>query len=144
VARIRSVGPVTTVTEGGAVEDPLTGASWTQQATELNSFQVGEVSFTRPSALKCTEAPGPFARALIFLDGNRIGESSSTETVGTETRAMSYSFLPSGNEPWLPEPGKATSHTLTARVEDFCAGHVATPPFHLTVNSISIDVIGVP
>ena len=39
---------------------------------------------------------------------------------------------------WLYEPGKATSHTLTAQVTDNCRGAA-----HFTVDSISVDVIGI-
>jgi hypothetical protein len=144
VARVRSVGPVTTVTGGEGVEDPLTGGSWTQQAQELNSFQVGEVTFTRPSEQKCGPSGGPIAVVEIFLDGRKVGQASSGEKLGTETWAIFWQFQPAGNEPWLPEPGKATSHTFTARTKDHCPNESETPPFHYTTSSISIDVIGVP
>ena len=142
MARVRSVGPVTTMTGGGGVEDPLTGGTWTQQAEELNSFQVGEVTLNRPSEQKCSPSGrGPVADVYIFLDGQNVGKASSGEKLGPQTWAIVWQF--GVNPPWLPEPGKTTSHTLTARAEDNCPNESETPPFHYTVNSVSIDVMGV-
>jgi hypothetical protein len=157
VARVRAVGPVTTVTEGGGVEDPLTGATWTQQAEELNSLPIplpggavpdAEVTVTRPNEQEI--CPGsvppnvPDAVVRIFLDGKELLKAAGgggippkplTETVGLGPAVSGAKFG--------AEPGKATSHTLTARAEDRCGKATETPPYHYTINSVTIDVIGI-
>ena len=140
-SRIRSVGPVMTATVGGGVGDPLTGGSWTQQAEELNEFVVGEVTFTRPGEQTCPGGQPPSGAVNIFMDGQKIGAAGTSFSVGspnTKSSAIVWSI-----DVWLSEPGKVTSHTLTAGAEDKCPKPEETPPFHFTVNSISIDVIGV-
>src|SRR5262249_37922065 len=130
VARVRAVGPVTTVTEGGGVEDPLTGATWTQGAEELNSLPIplaggeapdAEVTLTRPSETEtCANLRSPSVRIRIFLDGNELlqatGGGGTAPKPLTETRPIGGI---SGAK-FGAEPGKATSHTFTARAEDFC------------------------
>jgi hypothetical protein len=147
VARIRSAGPVTTVTGGGGVEDPLTGGTWTQQAEELNSFQVGEVTATalgEPASQVCRPSTArPTAVVDIFLDGQNAGKASFNSTnSGPQTELISWQL--GRHTPWLLEPRTATSHTLTARAENKgCPNQSETPPYQYTINSVSSDVIGV-
>jgi hypothetical protein len=154
VARVRAVGPVTTVTEGGGVEVPLTGATWTQQAEELNSLPTPlpagfeapdvEATVTRPSENEvCTKGNTPFVAVKIFLDGKELlhsfGGGGSTPKPLTET----VSLEASSGAKFGAEPGKATSHTFTARAEDMCTNKTETPPYHYTITSVTIDVIGI-
>jgi len=152
VARVRAAGPVTTV-PGGEVEVPLTGATWTQQAEEINSFPIPltgssdlspdvEVSISRPSeSVGCANGRAPTAGFQVFVDGTRVltgGAGGSLPRPLTETVTLSDS----NGAKWGAEPGKATSHTLTVRAgEAHCT--TETPPYQYTITSAAIDVIGI-
>jgi hypothetical protein len=144
------------VTGESGVEDPLSGATWTQQAEELNSLPIplpggtigeapdAEVTATRPSETgTCSDGKPPRFRVRIFLDGNELlraeGGGGSIPAPLTETRSV----VPIGVK-FGAEPGKATNHTFTARVDDACiTNRFETPPYHYTINSVTLDVIGI-
>jgi hypothetical protein len=154
VARIRSVAALTTTSTEQAnptfVGDPLTGGTWTQRANELNQF-VGQVTLTIPPEANCGGSTYPVAVELL-LDGSLVGGTYgfSGKTEGTETHSIGWiKTVPTGGPfyyswpgetvpPWLYEPGKDTSHLLTAKVADDC-----TVGGHATIQSISVDVVGV-
>ena len=152
VARIRSVAPVVTQTTPTLVNDPIAG-TWTQHATELNQL-TGQVTITFPPETECGGAE-PVA-IEIFLDNSLVGgaassasASSPTETV-TKTVPIGWtkkepSEAPFSSHwpeeavsPWLYEPGADTGRTLTATVGDQCEGGG-----HATIQSVSVDVLGV-
>jgi hypothetical protein len=154
VARVRAAGPVTTVTEGGGVEVPLTGATWTQQAEEINSLPIplagalapdAEVSVSRPSETEtCSGGHPPVARIRIFLDGNEVFRANPGGGVAPKPLTETDTLGAFGGVKWGGEPGKATSHTFTARAEDFCINKTeGLPPYHYTINSMTLDVIGI-
>jgi hypothetical protein len=146
---------VTTVTEGGGVEVPLTGGTWIQQAQELNSFSIPipagnapdyEVTVTRPNEQEI--CPGsvppnvPDAIVRIFLDGRELLKAAGGGGVPPKPLTETVGFSPVSGAKFGAEPGNATSHTLTARAEDRCGKPTETPPYHYTINSVTIDVIG--
>jgi hypothetical protein len=147
VDRARSVGPVTTVTEPGEAAVSLSGAMWTQGAEELNEFVPGQITVTTPNELTCLHkfASGSVT-VNIFFDGSRVA-TASFSTHGTEerteTRHLPEFTNPEGPFKWLYEPGKATSHTLTAMAKDNCGTEGGAGGGHFTINSVSIDVIGI-
>jgi hypothetical protein len=143
---------VTTVTEGGGVEDPLTRGTWTQQAEELNSLPVAlpggvppdaEVTMTRPNEnATCANLRAPDGIVRIFLDGKELLNAAGGGGVPPKPLTETVSLGAVSGAKFGNEPGTATSHTLTARAEDSC-GKGETPPYHYTINSITLDVIGV-
>jgi hypothetical protein len=147
VARVRSAAPVTTLAAPALAWVPLAGSSWTQGAEEVDQIG-GELNYTLPAG--CAVAP-PID---IWLDGKLIsanvapltepGESASTTT---QTRWIEWRRLVSRltssealAEP-IFEPGKATAHKLAMEASDRC-GEAGGAGGHITINSVSIDVIG--
>jgi hypothetical protein len=150
VARIRSVAPAATQsTEEGTptlVGDPL-NVGWTQHADELNQL-TGQVTITVPPEAACE---GSGAAVEILLDGSLVGGAAAHpgELETTETLPIGWTEeAPNGGpfatwpeqslSPWLFEPGKDTSHALTAQVADTC-----TAGGHATIQAVSVDVLGV-
>jgi Collagen triple helix repeat (20 copies) len=153
VARVRSVAPVATTSTNETTptfaSDPLTPGTWTQHAGELNQL-AGEVTITFPPETACAGSADPVA-VEILLDGSLVGGASSNpgETEKTVTLPIGWTkSLPPGApfntwpeenlSPWSFEPGKDTTHTLTAQVADTC-----TAAGHPTIKSVSVDVLGV-
>ena len=147
VARVRSVGPVT-IGEGALT---LTGGTWTQHAGELNQFVVGLITFTDTGERCLHGGERPYARVNILLDGSQIGSAQTWKTGEVREEASPINW-PEGMlkeptftmlGPWLSEPGKDMSHTITAGAGEICPGESESPPSaHITINSVSIDVVG--
>jgi hypothetical protein len=149
VARIRSVAPVATTfteEENAASDDPLNGG-WTQHAEELNQL-TGQVTITFPPEAACE---GSSVAVELLLDGSLVGGAAGkiTELEKTETLPIGWAKEPpiggpfekwpeQSLSPWIFEPGKDTSHVLTARVADTCTGSG-----HPTIQGVSVDVLGV-
>jgi hypothetical protein len=139
VARARSAGTVTSTTES-PTPDALTAGTWTQGAEELDQLAL-HVEVTAPAEADCTHKVGehsfavPQGRATIQVDGKQQTEIglSAGETEKTETIEGSS---------WLFEPGKVTSHTLTAAVSDQCGVGGGSSGGHFKIDSVSIDVLG--
>jgi hypothetical protein len=143
IAQIRSVGPVTTVTEPGSVTVPLTGGTWTQHAEEPNEI-VGQFTATGPLSANCGNGRvgGGFPNRgwiEILVDGREVsglpagdaGALETTEIVALPVLATAF------------EPGKDTPHTLTAQASDECGTNGGNTGGHVTIDSVSIDVIGI-
>jgi hypothetical protein len=155
VARARAAGPVTTVTEGGGVEVPLTGGTWTQQPEEINSFPIPltgssdlspdvEMGVSRPSETGvCANGQVPFVQVQASVDGNVLLTGSAGGGSPPKPLTETVTLSDSQGRKWGAEPGTATSHTLTARAEDRCSFGAGTPPYHYTITSVTIDVIGI-
>ena len=110
---------------------------------------------TRPTEAGCSRGE---ASVRAFVDGRYLGVGGleiglNRGTEPTETIPMawrlgsgidgSFSYeggvrVGDGPSGWLYEPGSPTTHTLTVLANDSCEGGV-----HFTINSVSIDVIGV-
>jgi hypothetical protein len=151
--RVRSVGPVTSIwssTEEGTA-DPLTGGTWKQGPEELDQL-VGEVSLTRPTEASC--GSNGSGEVQVLIDGRYVGDGRLLQQEGNEpTEIVPVTWrtgaeadlgvaggdvrLGVSNIRWLYEPGKATTHTLTAVATDHCNNGG-----HFTINSVSIDVVG--
>lgn len=141
IARGRSISAVTSATKPASSPFPVTGSTWTQRAEELDLL-VGQASITTPAKSQCTD--GGFngeTFVQIFVDGKEVARASAgaTETPETVTAVLEGEHPV---QPWLFEPGKETSHTLTVDVTDNCGLNGGKGGGHFTANSVSIDVIG--
>jgi hypothetical protein len=123
VARVRGKAPEAPPSE---YEIPLTDATWTQGAEELDEIPFGLV--TGEAGHGCHGE----VSVAILLDGEQIGwltlggtKIAAHELEWGEPESGRFSY-------WLPEPGDAVTHTLTAKVVDTCG----------VVESVSIDVVG--
>ncbi len=125
VARARGTGPAEPLTS--EYDIPLTDATWTQGAEELDEISFGLV--TDMSGHGCHPTPS----LSILLDGQQIGW---LQVAGEKlhTQEVEWGELESGqfSSYWLPEPGQTVTRTLTAEVTGTC-GEIA---------SVSIDVVG--
>jgi hypothetical protein len=146
IHRIRSAGPVTTVSEPreGPFESPpvpLTGATWTQEANQANAV-IGEATITSPSVAQCGESR--IANIEAF-DGRTSGEVElSQEDLESESEATAnYKFVwqtggaREASTTWTLESGTAVSHMLSVRASDDC-----TNGGHFKIDSIEFDVLG--
>ncbi len=147
IARVRSATPVTTVAAPALAWVPLVRSSWTQGAEEVDQIG-GEVNYTLPAG--CTLRPA----IDIWLDGKltsaalaaatQPGElaSSTTQTrwVQWSTGATRVASTAALEEP-IFEPGTTTAHKLTMEASDRCA-ETSAAGGHITINSVSLDVIG--
>jgi hypothetical protein len=145
---------VTTPTEPTEATVPLSGATWTQGAEEIDQI-TGEVKVLIPNRVspgpRCTTGPGEgqgSITAFVSLDGTRIGEAGianlsgegevKTLVISFFSRAVSTEFL------YLVfEPGHATPHTLSVSGEDQCGSAGGSSSAHFKIESVAIDVIGV-
>jgi len=132
VARVRSTESVVTTSKPTEITVPVSGATWTQGAEELQTYGAS-VTFMVPSIAECptNETVGE-ARATIYLDGHLVlqpGAISHSEQTTQTVQTPSLSLL------W--EPGTTTTHTLVVKAHDNCTG-----AHHFTVNAVSIDVMG--
>lgn len=128
VDRARTTAPVTVPSGSNTpVSIPLTHASWTQQATEVDQF-VGQVTFTPP-----TSCSNIFPASLqVKLGSQSIGSANLTAfSQGTQT--VPISFISGAFEPGTP-----TTRTLTAGATNACTN---SPGQDFTINSLAIDVI---
>jgi hypothetical protein len=140
------------VTEPASVADPLSNATWKQGPEELDQL-LGQIDVTIPSRVEgepnCSTLGGGTAgtaRISVLLDGASIGAVAAHKVEPSHGSRVVYSIewtgVP-GEAKWLFEPGSAVSHTLSVEAQDNCGigGGFATARF--TVNSVSIDVVGV-
>lgn len=138
IVRARSTGPVTTATTQPGVAVPMSRATWTQYPEETDQF-AGQYTVSLPSTEQCglfppgTKRDHHFVTLGIQFAPNEYALESSISTgsqPGTNTQTFELtSFF---------EPGKPVSHTLRVVAWDDC-----TTGVHATVDSASIDVIGV-
>jgi hypothetical protein len=127
---------------------PLTGGTWTQGPEELNQI-IGQATVTTPTNADCgfPEARGvPVATFNVFLDGRmvaseRVFAEESMQT--TQTIPIRWPGNAASLTEWVYEQGKATSHTLTVQLAADNCGREGTPAADFTMDSVSIDVIGV-
>jgi hypothetical protein len=132
---------MTTTEETEGTADPLTSATWTQGAEELNEL-VGQVVVAVPSEANCSMGGGNhvvigselFIR--ILMNGNLVGQvgASTTSTATTKTLPIDV---------WSYEPGKNTNQTLEAKASDTCGREGGNTGGHFKIESIGIDVLGV-
>jgi hypothetical protein len=88
---------------------PLSGASWTQAAGELN-LVVGSVTLTSPGA--CT---GSLGNALIVsVDGTATTFALAPSTPASTTMTVPVAVA------GVMEPTASTSHTLSAALANSC------------------------
>ena len=126
-------------TQNGDQTLPLAAASWTQGAAEADSI-VASVVYSAPPRSKCTEEG--YAGGLevkLNLDGNEIGHVSVSAEESEQTDVTQPFDLES---PGLPEPGVASTHTLSASVSDSCGEGGGAHEAHFVVESLRVDVLG--
>jgi hypothetical protein len=134
VAKARSTAPVAPP-GSDSLPIPLSGATWTQRAGEINDFY-GELTYTKiegpcfqnPSGALTVKADGQ--RVLFHTYGQSLPDGTYTETIrpfGSEERKNDFFF----------ESGSAATHTLTAEArQDFCN---LGPRFR--IDSLKVDVV---
>jgi len=138
------------------LDDPLTGATWTQSPEELDVL-VGQarvtVSSAAPGAQTCTrgkEGAEGELHVTLLVDGSvAYRQRVSASPSGREARVVNLLYnvnirnISGPGAKWLFEPSKVTTHVVTVATRDTCGeeGGIATE--HFTINSISIDVVGV-
>ncbi len=156
VARVRSAGAVLTTSTATSVPswtgDPLTGATWTQGSEELDQL-VGQVILRTAPETTCHGISGSQgADVQILLDGSPVADTSiaAGSAEATETVPISWSSHPEFSFPSesrsmlsLFEPPAPSAHTLSARVADDCGADGGEGEGHFTIQSISVDVLGV-
>jgi hypothetical protein len=142
VARARSATPVTTVAYPALAWVPLTGGKWVQGAQEIDQIS-GQITYTHQPG--CEGTPN----VDVFLDKSlmtarvappRAGEpatATSTRRFLWRLARTSRTIVETSLVEELFEPGVATPHQLTAEVSDGCTQS------HMTVNALSLDVVGV-
>lgn len=154
VARVRSVGAVSTLAPPAYVNDPLADPTWTQQTGEVNQL-VGQATVTSPPEASCsggTSFPGETI-VTVGLDGVYVG-NIEVETVASETtqtipiefflapgarHKSLFHFQPSY---WLFEPTGIETHTLKVEAYDSCGDNGGNSGGQFIIDSVSIDVIG--
>jgi hypothetical protein len=132
--------------------DALTGATWTQGSEELDQL-VGQVILTTAPEGACHATSGSQgADVQVLLDGSPVADTSvasgsagATQTVPISWSRHSEFSFPSESRSTLSlfEPPAPSSHTLSARVADDCGADGGQGGGHFTIQSISVDVLGV-
>ena len=118
---------VVTAGQYEAVDYPLSDATWTQQANEVDLLS-GRVTYTLPDPCTTGGAPG-VVRALV--DGNTV--ASAWLQPGTTSADLSLD----GGAVSLPTTGSATPHTMTVEAYDQCSGGGE----NMTVHSVNLQVM---
>jgi hypothetical protein len=119
-------------------EVPLSDATWIQYPEEVNEL-FGEMTVTIPSYAEC---PGS-GRTLdinLYVSGQFVGEEESRDgpTRTEETTVLGWiSGIAEGTNQWLFPASHAKVNTLTVEATDECAEG------HFTIDSITVDVLGV-
>jgi hypothetical protein len=156
VARARSAGAVATTSTSTSLPswtgDALTGATWTQGSEELDQL-VGQVIVRPATEATCHgTSADQGADVQLLLDGSPVADTSipggsaeATQTVPISwSRHPEFSFPSEGPSTLsLFEPPAPTGHTLSARVADDCGADGGQGGGHFTIQSISVDVLGV-
>jgi len=158
LARVRAESSATseTVAElaSPGASDPLTDASWSQGANELNEL-VGEVTVTNPTKTDCSRmtpnGKNVVGKGLIsvLLNGTLVG--TIKELAGKEessTTNVPIKWFSEGGKAGptllLWEPGAETSRALTVRAADDCGEAGGSSGGHFKVEGVKVDVLGVP
>jgi hypothetical protein len=127
VARARSTGTLTPATATTFEQYPMTGNTWTQAADELN-FALLKAEVTNNACDNNTIGlAGEAAFLRVKLDGAVVVDFLSA------TQSPTWTTVPIDLG-----PGTATPHTLTVE-----ATHGCNASGSFTIDSVSIDVIGV-
>jgi len=156
VGRVRSLASVATASTATSVPtwtgDPLTGATWSQGSEELDQLVGQAIVKTAPEATCRAGSTSAGADVQVLLDGSPVADTSvasgsaeATVTIPISwSRHAEFSFpAESRSSLSLFEPPAPTSHTLTAQVADNCGADGGHGGGHFTIESISIDVLGV-
>lgn len=125
VVTARGTGTVT-APHGAATAVPLTGASWTQAANDLNLI-TGSMQVRIPSA--CT---GSYGNALVVsLDGipNTFAVAPTAPASSTVTVPFTLSEL--------LDPGSSTPHTITTKLANTCTKSGED----FVISNVKIDVL---
>jgi Collagen triple helix repeat (20 copies) len=137
--RVRSAGEIET---GSSLPWPgkpwpITGNVWTQGATEMNLL-FGEVTVTYPAACGKTGEFPSSAIITLLVDGVPMGSAFVSFFDGSANRQETQllRFHPTNV---LLDPGAASTHVMTARVGDNCAG--ADEAF--SFDSLKVNVVAV-
>jgi hypothetical protein len=123
VARARAKNTIMTSSGYPGTDDPLSGNTWVQGATE-DDLILGAITYRSPSACNDTMA---FLEVRIYVDGTLKAGSldfSPLQPGGTRTFVKPVEFASGAKRP----------HTLTAKVVGTCGNG------HYTVTALKLDV----
>ena len=150
VDRIRSIAPIETATgsqskdEITALNDPLSGGSFTQGADEVDQI-VGQVTFTAPAMVHCTTSTSSGLVTIgVSVDGTTVAdvEEYGNEPEKPVTKPVEFydgNDLPSWT---LFEPGTATPRSVTVSVGDECGWEGGKAGAHFKIDTVELDVLG--
>jgi hypothetical protein len=125
VMRAHDLGAVT-APHGSSTSVPLSAATWTQDANDLNLI-TGSMAIQIPSS--CT---GSFGNAVVLsVDG--VPSTFALAPTAPASSTVTMPILISN----LMEPGSATKHELTAKLADTCTKSGED----YTVSNVKLDVL---
>jgi hypothetical protein len=126
VAMRASASGTVTAPHGASTDVPLSGASWTQGASDLNLI-TGSMQLGIPAS--CT---GSFGNALIVsVDG--VANTFATAPTGPASTTATIPFVISE----LMEPGASKQHTVSIKLGNSCA----KAGEDYKVSNVKIDVV---
>jgi hypothetical protein len=132
VARARFTGDQ--IGSGLASPVTLTGAGYTQAATELDQF-FAVATIDIPEAVQC--GANKQATVSVKVDAFNVLNLSLNSDLFDDPVTVQLNLAPTGVRTFF-EPGTATAHTVTATLVDACAG-----ASHYHLRDLKIDVVGV-
>jgi hypothetical protein len=135
VLRARATSTQTANYSAGQVVYPLTSTSWTQGANEVDQI-LGAVTITTAQGVSgCMPTSG--VEFFLYVDSTLLGSFFADQNTWG---AQSVQTVPvPATLDYLFEPGVATAHVLTVKVQGDCPG--TTNPQAATVDSVSIDIV---
>lgn len=133
-ARVRAAREITSSTQHESVPWPLTSNIWTQGAGETELlFGVAEVRL--PTACDA-QNQSAYAYLSVLIDGEFVGSGYvGFYPEGPRTQRVGINFYPVAA---LMAPDSDSSHLVTARVSDSCAG----ADQNFTFTSFRLDIVG--
>jgi len=151
LGKARGFGAVNAVTEPSWAADALTGSTWEQGPEELDQL-IRQIDATIPSRVEgepnCSAGSGGSAgtaHIAVLLDGSPVATVVAHKVEPSKGSRVVYPIewsTPAGGA-WLYEPGEAAWHTLSVEAQDNCGPGEGFATARFTINSVSIDVIGI-
>jgi hypothetical protein len=141
VLRPAGSSDVSTGNPGVEVSYPLAHDTWTQKAGEVDLI-TGSATLTKPSA--CSDGGDPTSAVGeidIYVDGSRVaGQILGSQPFGANSGAVLTALVGYGASmpAYVAAPASDTSHTITAKVSDFCFD--PSPSQNFTIHSVNVQV----
>jgi hypothetical protein len=130
IARMRTNGPVQSAASPATNNDPLSGATWTQDANE-DDFLYGVASVSEPPPGSCSGIAQQLV-GTVTMDGTQVGSVLVFPTGSTVPRIVPVGFGFNGSNPMIGGASSA-QHTISLSFSDGCSAR-------WTINSVEIHV----